>query len=285
MKKRKLDLVVISDVHLGTLKCHADELLAYFNSIDPKMMVLNGDIIDYKEFNNGFFPASHLKVLKKMIGFAASGVPVFYITGNHDKTIKKLGAISLGNFKVSEELVLELDGKKAWLSHGDIFDFSTRNSKWLYYLGPIGHALLLNINSWHHSILRLMGQKRYSSITKIKTMPKKATEQAFDFEMAAVDLAITKGFDYVLCGHTHQPKKQLYETENGVCTYLNSGDWIENMTALEYSFKRWKIYRYSNDKLSSFYTDEDLKEMDIHDIIASINRKKGPKAVDGESID
>ena len=71
--------------------------------------------------------------------------------------------------------------------------------------------------------------------------------------------------------------------------YLNSGDWVESLTALEYSFKRWKIYQYSQDKLSAFYADEDLKEMDMNELIASIIELKAQnrpqKEKDGESVD
>ncbi len=46
MTKRKLDIAVISDVHLGTYGCHAKELNKYLKSIDPNILILNGDIID-----------------------------------------------------------------------------------------------------------------------------------------------------------------------------------------------------------------------------------------------
>ena len=78
----------------------------------------------------------------------------------------------------------------------------------------------------------------------------------------------------MVCGHIHQPKKEIYENKYGRCTYLNSGDWVENLTALEYSFKRWKIYHYNHDRLSPFFMDEDLKEMDMNDLIASITDKE-----------
>ncbi len=67
------------------------------------------------------------------------------------------------------------------------------------------------------------------------------------------------------------------ENKNGTTTYLNSGDWVENFTALEYQFKRWKIYNYNSDKLSPFFADEDLKEMEVKDLIAAITIVEQPK--------
>ena len=73
-------------------------------------------------------------------------------------------------------------------------------------------------------------------------------------------------FDGVICGHIHKAEIRVID---GI-EYMNSGDWVENFTALEYQFKRWKIYNYHKDKLSPFYVDEDLEDMNIKDLIAAI---------------
>ena len=88
------------------------------------------------------------------------------------------------------------------------------------------------------------------------------------------NLAIRNDIEYVVCGHLHKAQKKWMETPSGKTLYMNSGDWVENLTALEYNFKRWKLYRYDEDKLSPFYADEDLKEMDINDLISKIVAKK-----------
>ena len=119
-----------------------------------------------------------------------------------------------------------------------------------------------------------MGREKYSLSKKIKNSVKGAVKYINNFEKTAADLAIENEYDYVVCGHIHQPKKEVYENKYGSCTYLNSGDWVENLTALEYSFKRWKIYHYNHDRLSPFFMDEDLKEMDMNDLIASITDKE-----------
>ena len=274
MKKRKIELAVISDVHLGTYGCHADELITYLNSIQPKKLILNGDIIDIWQFKKRYFPPSHLKVLKKIIGMASKGTEVFYITGNHDEMLRKFAYTSMGNFKIANKLVLNLDGKRAWIFHGDVFDVSIQNAKWLAKLGSWGYDLLILTNRFVNWILNKLGREKYSLSKKIKNSVKGAVKYISDFEKTAGDLAIENDYDYVICGHIHQPKKEIHENKYGKTLYLNSGDWVENLTALEYSFKRWKIYHYNHDKLSPFFMDEDLKEMDMNEIIASITDKK-----------
>lgn len=270
MKKRKIEVAVISDVHLGTYGCHADELITYLNSIQPKKLVLNGDIVDIWQFSKRYFPASHLKVLKKIIGMASKGTEVYYITGNHDEMLRKFADSSMGNFHILNKLLLDLDGKKAWIFHGDVFDMSIGKAKWLAKLGGYGYDYLIKCNAFINWILMKLGREKYSLSKKIKSSVKGAVKHINDFEQTAAELAIEKNYDYVICGHIHQPKKEHYENRNGSCLYLNSGDWVENLTALEYSFKRWRVYHYNHDKLSPFFVDEDLKNMNLNELIASI---------------
>lgn len=275
--KRKVEIAVISDIHLGTYGCHAKQLLTYLSSIEPKKLILNGDIVDIWQFKKRYFPKSHLSVIKKIMDFAADGTEVYYITGNHDEMLRKFADTSIGNISIVNKLVLDLDGKKAWFFHGDVFDISIQNAKWLAKLGSWGYDILTLLNRFVNWGLEKLGKERYSLSKKIKNSVKSAVRYVKDFEKVAADLAIENGYDYVVCGHIHQPKMLVMENKHGKTTYLNSGDWVENFTALEYQFKRWKIYNYSKDKLSPFFADEELKDMNVKDLIAAITIVQSPK--------
>ena len=270
--KRKLEIAVISDVHLGTYGCHAKHLLTYLNSIEPKKLVLNGDIIDIWQFSKRYFPKSHMKVIKKIMNMASNGVEVIYITGNHDEMLRKFSNTTIGNISIVDKAVLELNGKKAWFFHGDVFDISIQNAKWLAKLGGYGYDLLTLINRLINWYLEKRGKERYSLSKKVKNGVKGAIKYINDYENVISELAIENGYDYVVCGHIHQPKMEYFENKNGKTMYLNSGDWIENFTALEYQFKRWKIYNFSKDKLAPFIVDEDNDDVDmeVQDLIAAI---------------
>lgn len=260
MKKRKPEVVVLSDVHLGTYGCHAKELLDYLKSIKPKILVLNGDIIDIWQFRKSYFPKTHLKVVQRIMDFAAKGTQVYYLTGNHDEMLRKFSDMRLGNFHLADKLVLELDGRKAWIFHGDVFDASVQHSKWIARLGGWGYDYLILLNRFVNWCLAKIGREPYSFSKKIKGSVKKAVKFISDFEKTATDLAIENGYDYVICGHIHEPKITEATNRHGKTTYLNSGDWIENRTALEYSKKSWKLYSYDADKPKE--DDEDLFEME-----------------------
>lgn len=263
MKKRKVEVVVISDVHLGTYGCHAKELMDYLSSIKPKILILNGDIIDIWQFRKSYFPPNHLKVLKKIISLSSKGTKVYYLTGNHDELLRKFTDIHLGNFSLLNKLTLDLDGKKAWIFHGDVFDASITHAKWLAKLGGWGYDALIVLNRAINWMLIKMNKEPYSLSKKIKSSVKSAVKFISDFENVCIELAIEKKYDYVICGHIHEPKIELIENQNGTTTYLNSGDWVENLTALEYNKKKWRLYNHKTENLT-FESYEETFEYENH---------------------
>ncbi|WP_396198241.1 UDP-2,3-diacylglucosamine diphosphatase [Flavobacterium sp.] len=263
---REVDVVVISDTHLGTYGCQAKELFTYLKSVSPKTLIINGDFIDIWQFSKSYFPKYHLKVIKKIIDLASKGTEVVYILGNHDEFLRRFADTSFGNIELTNKKIMTLDGKKAWFFHGDVFDASVQHSKWIAKLGGIGYDFLIRLNVLTNWFLTQLGKEKYSFSKKIKNNVKNAIKFIGDFENAATELAIENEFDYVICGHIHQPQIREVESKNGNCVYLNSGDWIENLTALEYHNKNWSIYTYNKydfkEELDSEHQDVDLKNID-----------------------
>ncbi|MFY7965896.1 MAG: UDP-2,3-diacylglucosamine diphosphatase [Chitinophagaceae bacterium] len=263
MQKRNLDVVVISDVHLGTYGCHATELVNYLKSISPKLLVLNGDIIDGWQFSKRYFPLSHVQVIKEIMSLLSKGTRVVYITGNHDEMLRRYSDIQMGDFQLTDKLVLDINGKKTWIFHGDVFDTTTKGSaKLIAKLGGKGYDVLILLNRFINYVLKVFGREKMSLSKKVKDGVKKAVSWINNFEQTAAELAIAKQYDYVICGHIHQPQKRLIKSKDGEVTYLNSGDWIENLTSLELNEGEWNICHY----------DEKLFEQPKAQVI-SINKK------------
>jgi UDP-2,3-diacylglucosamine pyrophosphatase LpxH len=247
-RKRDVELVVLSDVHLGTYGCHAEELLRYLKTIKPKRLILNGDIIDIWQFSKRFWPQSHMQIIKHITGLLAKGSKITYLTGNHDEMLRKFAGFKLGAFQIDNKKVINLGGKRAWIFHGDVFDVTMKYSKWIAKLGAIGYDFLILINAFVNFVLKTFGKSRISLSRKVKDSVKQAVKFINDFEKTAADIAIANGYDYVVCGHIHHPEIRPVKTDNGEVIYLNSGDWVENLTALEYNQGQWRIYRYADDK-------------------------------------
>lgn len=264
-KKRSIEVVVISDVHLGTYGCHAKELLSYLKSINPSIVILNGDIIDIWQFSKRYWPKSHMKVLKYIMGWISEGKEIYYITGNHDEMFRKFVDFNIGTFSIKNKVVLELDGKKAWFFHGDVFDVTMKHSKWLAKLGAVGYDSLILINRAVNNISHFFGKEKISLSKKIKDSVKSAIKFINNFEETVTTIAIDNQFDYVVCGHIHQPIIKEVTTNNGSAHYLNSGDWVENLTALEYNNKHWNLYKYDKANYKKDEIEEDIGEIDSID--------------------
>lgn len=259
--KKELEALVISDVHLGTFGCKAKELVSYLKTVNPKTIVLNGDIVDVWQFSTSYFPKSHLKVIRQLLKMMENGSKIYYLVGNHDENLRRFIGLSLGKIEIANKVVLNLNNTKTWIFHGDVFDVVMHHSKWLAKLGANGYGILTLTNRFVNSILALFGKRRISLSRDVKKAVKgKSKNITTRFETTVADLAIKKEYDYAICGHIHWPEKKLIKNQNGEVTYLNSGDWVESMTALEYHDKDWHLVYFKpevkTDKESITANDE-----------------------------
>jgi UDP-2,3-diacylglucosamine pyrophosphatase LpxH len=245
MERRGVDVVVLSDVHLGTYGCKAKELLNYLRSIQPGMLILNGDIIDGWQFSKSYFPSFHMQVVREFMKFITNGTRVVYITGNHDEMLRKYTDLNMGHFTLTDKLVLEIDQQMTWIFHGDVFDNTTKGSaRFMAKMGSNGYGMLILFNRMVNRLLSWIGREKISISKKIMAGVNKAVAKVNDLEQIASELAINKKYDYVICGHIHQPVIRTIENSEGKVVYMNSGDWVEHMTALEYENKSWRLYQY-----------------------------------------
>jgi UDP-2,3-diacylglucosamine pyrophosphatase LpxH len=124
-------------------------------------------------------------------------------------------------------------------------------------MGSNGYAVLLGFNRMINRVMKMMGRERISLSKRVMQRVNESIVRIDEFETLVAELAMEKKYDYVICGHIHQPKKRIIETELGKVTYLNSGDWIEHLTALEYYDKEWHIYHYDENKMKTI----DIKQV------------------------
>jgi UDP-2,3-diacylglucosamine pyrophosphatase LpxH len=260
MKRRKVELVVISDIHLGTYGSRANEVLNYLKSIKPKTLILNGDVIDVWQFKKKYWPTSHTKVLKEILNLSSKGTQIYYLPGNHDEVFRRFVGYKIGKIIIDNKVVLELDGKQAWFFHGDVFDVTMQHSRWLTKLGSVSYDLLIWLNYQVNKCLEYVGKEKKSFSKSIKNGVKSAVKYINQFEEICADIAIDKEYDYVVCGHIHQPEIRKVSTKKGEVVYLNSGDWIENLSALEYDKKEWKLVYYEKYEVEE--VDDLLSEWD-----------------------
>jgi len=242
--------VVLSDIHLGSKYSKVSEVGNFLASVDCERLILNGDTIDgwqLQKRDEAFWGTEHsrfFRIIMKMV--EKHGTDVYFLRGNHDDFLDKIIPMAMGKLNILKDFVLESNGKRFFVTHGDVFDSITSNMRWIAKLGDVAYNFLLMINVLYNRIQSLFGRPYYSFSQAIKNKVKKAVSNASDFDKMLTDMARTKGCDGVICGHIHRPEDRMID---GI-RYLNSGDWVETMSALvEDMDGNWSIVMYKDLKL------------------------------------
>jgi len=235
--------IVLSDIHLGSKNSKAKEVVRYLKKNTCDKLILNGDIIDGWQLKKGAkWKKKHTRFFRVVLKMMEKKkTEVIYVRGNHDDFMDSIAPFTFGDIQIVKDYILERKGKKYLVLHGDIFDAITSNLKWLAILGDIGYNLLLWVNKIYNNRRIRKGLPYYSLSQVVKQKVKSAVSYISNYETELVKFAHKKGCDGVICGHIHHPAITQYDE----ITYLNSGDWVESLTALVENYKgKWEIINY-----------------------------------------
>jgi UDP-2,3-diacylglucosamine pyrophosphatase LpxH len=234
--------VIMSDLHLGMKDCKPNKILEFLDSMRTDLLILNGDIIDFDALRRGSkWKNKHTKVITKILDISRH-VPVIYIRGNHDDDIRELFGMNIGNIQFVDEYIIET---KEWIEHdvfkhrrflvfhGDQIDAITSKFKLLTQIGSMGYDLALRLNTIYNKYREWRKLPYYSISKKIKENFKKAWTFINNFEENAIQYGKRKSCDGVICGHIHIP---VIKEIDGL-KYYNSGDWVENYTAIVLTYE------------------------------------------------
>ncbi|MGA1273167.1 MAG: UDP-2,3-diacylglucosamine diphosphatase [Burkholderiaceae bacterium] len=241
----------ISDIHLGTSGCKADFLLDFLRVNESDQLYLVGDIVDGWQLKRGWYwKQSHNDVVQKILRKARKGTKVTYIVGNHDEALREFLGMRFGEILIENEAVHELrDGRRLWITHGDLFDGVIQYAKWLAYLGDTAYTMALKVNDHFNYLRHKMGMSYWSLSQYLKHRVKNAVSFITAFEEALTTEARRRGYDGVVCGHIHRP--EIREIDGTL--YCNDGDWVESLSALvethegELKLVYWPHRRFEKD--------------------------------------
>jgi UDP-2,3-diacylglucosamine pyrophosphatase LpxH len=222
--------VILSDVHLGTPHSKAEEAAQFLKHVRCERLILNGDIIDgWRLRRDGRWTAAHTRFVRRVLTMVQKReTEVVYLRGNHDDFVGRLLPIQLGLIRLGEDLVIDTPAGRYLVLHGDVFDGVVKNMVFLAHLGDVGYSLLLRLNRVYNAWRRLRGKEYFSLSKAIKARVKQATSFIGKFEDQVAALARSRGCAGVICGHIHTPANKWI----GGIHYLNSGDWVETMSAI-----------------------------------------------------
>jgi UDP-2,3-diacylglucosamine pyrophosphatase LpxH len=228
--KLNVRTVIISDVHLGTPDSKVREVNHFLRHVRCAKLILNGDIIDgWQLQRGGTWTKAHTRfiriVLKKL---EKRDTEVIYLRGNHDDVLASFLPLAFENLQIVEDYVHESPRGNYLVLHGDVFDTITKNFVFLAHLGDWGYRALLGLNRLYNGWRKLRGKEYWSLSKAIKARVKRAVSHISQFETHISELAERRGCVGVMCGHIHTAADRMI----GRIHYLNSGDWVESLTAI-----------------------------------------------------
>lgn len=224
--KKKIDIVVLSDLHLGIRNAASKTLLNYLKGIKPNILILTGNILSLKNLTN--LSADQLRIINRLLKLLANGTRIYYLTGETDAALRRFSDFNCGNFFLRDQLLLQLADKRYWFLNGDTYMKQTT------FLESCGYNL-----------------KRFFGFKTNTT----------DFEQQLVLQTKAQKYDAVVCGFSKQPK--IKETDGII--YMNCGDWMENQTALEYQYGAWRLYKYDADDFELINPKLTVYQEDLED--------------------
>lgn len=243
--QRRWRSIFISDIHLGTPGCRADALLDFLRCTHSDWLFLVGDIIDgWQLRRRWYWPQAHNDVVQKLLRKARKGTRVVFVPGNHDEFARRYAEHNFGGIDVAEDWIhTTADGRRLWVTHGDLFDGVIQCARWLAFVGDSLYSFALRLNRHLNSLRARMGLPYWSLSQYLKLKVKRAVSYVGDFEAAVAREARHRGVHGVVCGHIHHAELRQID---GVL-YANDGDWVESLTALvEHHDGRLEIVRWAD---------------------------------------
>lgn len=248
VKRQKLSCrtLFLSDIHLGMADSKALEVVHFLKHIQCSKLVLNGDIIDGWALRRGSrWRGRHSRVIRKILKMMEKDqTEVIYLRGNHDDILERFLPLAFGRLKVAKEHIhVSAEGKRYLVVHGDGFDSVSTKHRWLASLGAVGYDTLLKVNRVYNKWRAWRGKEYFSLSKKVKAKVKSAVSFVDRYEELLQELARHKRCEGIICGHIHTPE----DKQVGDIHYLNSGDWVESLTAIiEHHDGRMELVRYAD---------------------------------------
>jgi UDP-2,3-diacylglucosamine pyrophosphatase LpxH len=236
--------VWISDLHLGTPGCQAAALLDFLRRVECDTLFLVGDIIDGWQLKRSWYwPQAHNDVVQKLLRKARKGTRVIFIPGNHDEFARKYVEHNFGGIDVADDWIhITADGRRLWITHGDLFDGVVQCARWLAFVGDSLYGFTLRLNRHFNRLRARIGLPYWSLSKYLKLKVKRAVSYVGDFERAVAREARKRQVHGVVCGHIHHAEMREID---GIL-YANDGDWVESLTALvEHADGRLEIVDWS----------------------------------------
>lgn len=203
--------VWLSDFHLGTRACQAEQLLQFLRTIHTDHLYLVGDVVDgWRMAREFYWPESHAAVIAELVRLSGTGMTITIVPGNHDELLRVFSGLNLGKIQIRNQIKhTTYRGKQVLTIHGDQFDLFVTNRRWW-----------TNMFDWLHQVSDNLFGRRWIPASYFGMMN--------GFRQRAAAMCKQEHCQVIVCGHKHKPENT---TVSGI-QYINTGDWLESCTYL-----------------------------------------------------
>jgi UDP-2,3-diacylglucosamine hydrolase len=218
-----------SDFHFGvpdhtSSRDREDLVVSWLDEIkkDAAEIYLIGDIFDFWFEYSAVIPKGFIRFQGKLAELTDSGIKITMFKGNHDMWMFDYFVKELGIEIISDELILERNGKKFYLHHGDGLGPGDAKYKILKKIFRSGFCQWLFARI--HPNLGVGIAKKWSKHSRLQSNQKEEF-QDLDKEWLVTyckELLLKEHYDFLIFGHRHLP----LDVRLGDSRYINLGEWI-----------------------------------------------------------
>jgi len=218
-----------SDFHFG-VPDHAlsrereDLVVSWLEEIrkDAAEIYLIGDVFDFWFEYSAVIPKGFIRFQGKLAELADSGIKIALFKGNHDMWMFDYFVKELGIQVISDELILERNGKKFYLHHGDGLGPGDAKYKILkkIFRSTFCQWLFARI----HPNFGVRIAKKWSKYSRLQNNQKEEFQDLSKEWLVSYckELLLKEHYDFLIFGHRHLP----LDVQLGNSRYINLGEWM-----------------------------------------------------------
>jgi UDP-2,3-diacylglucosamine hydrolase len=244
-----------SDFHLGLPgeeNNHSREIqiVKWLDQIseDASEIYLLGDVFDFWHEYKTVVPKGFVRLLGKLAELSDQGIKITLFKGNHDMWSFGYLEKEIGAQLISDELIIERNGKKFYLHHGDGLgpgDYSYKFIKRVFR-NPISKWLFARLHpNFGVGLARFLSNRsRKANFRSDKAY--KGDDKEFLTLFAKSELQKTH-YNYFIFGHRHLP---LDIDLGNNSRYINLGEWVTHFTYAVFDGNELQLKTYTGNLIA-----------------------------------
>lgn len=227
-----METLFISDLHLSPLRPEKIDLfkdLLQGRARLASSLYILGDLFDHFWVGNDDLTPPNAEIMRELAAYASANDNLYIIRGNRDLMLDSSFKAISGCTVLPDKHVIELQGEKILLSHGDIF--CTNDVSYQRYRRFMESGFTRFVFPRLPYFLRIKLAHGLRPLIR-KSADRKAMD-IIDVDQQTLEQAMQVcGAQQLIHGHTHRPGVHQFELNGQAAARTVLGDWYEGDSVL-----------------------------------------------------